>query len=67
MAYELEIIPKLLFQARGNLTGNARDLWVAGIENFKDQEKNILYIKEKIRDEHGKSLISFSKNPLKKL
>ena len=66
MAYELEVIPKLLFQARGNLTGNARDLWVAGIENFKDQEKNILYIREKIRDEHGKKFDKFLKKPIEK-
>ena len=66
MAYELEVIPKLLFQARGNLTGNARDLWVAGIENFKDQEKNILYIREKIRDEHGKKFDKILKKPIEK-
>jgi hypothetical protein len=34
---ELRVIPPLLAQARGNLTGNAHDLWVAGIKNFKDQ------------------------------
>jgi len=66
MAYELEVIPKLLFQARGNLTGNARDLWVAGIENFKDQEKNILYIREKIWGEHGKKFDKILKKPIEK-
>jgi hypothetical protein len=54
MASELEVIPNLLFQARGNLTGNARDLWVAAIENFKEQQNNILEIKTKIEKEHGK-------------
>ena len=39
MAYELEVIPKLLFQARGNLTGNARDLWVVGIETLMIKKK----------------------------
>ena len=34
---ELSIIPSLLTQARKHLTGNARDLWVEGIENIKDQ------------------------------
>jgi hypothetical protein len=34
---ELATIPPLLEQARGNLTGNARDLWVAGIRNIEDQ------------------------------
>jgi hypothetical protein len=33
----LEPIPALLEQARGNLTGNARDLWVYGIRDVKDQ------------------------------
>jgi hypothetical protein len=35
---ELKTIPELLRQARVNLTGNARDLWVAGIKNIRDQE-----------------------------
>lgn len=37
MAAELAVIPPLLDQARGNLTSNARDLFVAGIENLRDQ------------------------------
>ena len=39
LAKELRVIPPLLEQARENLTGNARDLWVAGTENFRVQEK----------------------------
>ncbi len=38
---ELQVIPPLLQQARGNLTGNARDLWVAGISNIKDQRTDL--------------------------
>ena len=38
---ELSVIPPLLEQARRNLTGNARDLWVAGIKNIKDQRANL--------------------------
>jgi hypothetical protein len=34
---ELINIPPLLQQARINLLGNARELWVAGIRNLKDQ------------------------------
>jgi hypothetical protein len=34
---ELQIIPSLYEQARINLTGNAKDLWTAGIGNIKDQ------------------------------
>lgn len=38
---DLHTIPPLLRQARGNLTGNARDLWVAGIKNIRDQHDNL--------------------------
>lgn len=38
---ELKIISPLLKQAKRNLTGNARDLWVAGTNNFY-QQKSIL-------------------------
>lgn len=34
---QLNIIPPLYEQAKINLTGNAKDLWSAGIENIKDQ------------------------------
>lgn len=34
---QLEVIPPLYAQARINLTGNARDLWAAGIEVMKEQ------------------------------
>lgn len=37
LARELGVIPPLLEQARVNLTGNARDLWVAGIATIKQQ------------------------------
>jgi hypothetical protein len=39
LARELRVIPPLLAQARVNLTGNARDLWVAGIDTIKGQGK----------------------------
>ena len=42
------MIPHFLFQAKGNLTGDARDLWVAGIENFKEQADNFGAIEAKI-------------------
>ncbi len=38
---DLRVIPPLLEQARGNLTGNARDLWAAGIKNIRDQRTNL--------------------------
>src|SRR5215510_4346594 len=37
MAKELQVIPPLLEQARINLTGNARDLWVTGIGSLQQQ------------------------------
>jgi len=46
---DLKVIPLLLDQARGNLTGNARDLWVAGIENFKQQILDLNKIAEKLK------------------
>ena len=46
---DLKVIPLLLDQARGNLTGNARDLWVAGIENFKQQVIDLNEIAEKLK------------------
>jgi hypothetical protein len=33
---ELGVIPPLMKQARRNLTGNARDLWVTGIRDIRD-------------------------------
>ena len=53
---ELSIIPSFLAQARKNLTGNARDLWIAGIENIKDQEKDLDFIRNKI-DPNNSSLL----------
>ncbi|MDX1405371.1 MAG: hypothetical protein R3192_12570 [Woeseiaceae bacterium] len=34
---ELRVIPPLMAQAQKNLTGNARDLWVAGIRDIRAQ------------------------------
>jgi hypothetical protein len=41
LAGELAIIPPFLEQARTNLTGNARDLWMAGIGTMKQQAKDL--------------------------
>ncbi len=37
LARELAVIPPLLAQARGNLTGNAHDLWITGTGTMKLQ------------------------------
>ncbi|MCB9295325.1 MAG: hypothetical protein H6559_19710 [Lewinellaceae bacterium] len=34
---DLQVIPPLNAQAKGNLTGNARDLWIAGIRDIRRQ------------------------------
>ncbi len=52
---DLEVIPTFLEQARGNLTGNARDLWVAGIENFKQQARDLDQITEGLEGSKVKS------------
>ena len=38
LSSQLKTIPPLLQQARINLTGDARELWIAGIQNLRDQE-----------------------------
>jgi hypothetical protein len=38
---ELETIPPLLSQARENLVGNARELWIGGIKNIEDQRDTL--------------------------
>lgn len=41
---DLKVIPALNEQAKLNLTGNARDLWIAGIRDIKIQSKNLANI-----------------------
>ena len=43
---DLRVIPPLNEQAKINLTGNARDLWVAGIRDIKSQSTNLTNIKD---------------------
>jgi len=50
LAAELRTIRPLLLQARDNLTGNARDLWVAGIKNIEDQGRDLLKLEEQVAD-----------------
>ena len=38
---ELSVIPPLMQQAQQNLTGNARDLWVAGIRDIRAQRTKL--------------------------
>jgi hypothetical protein len=45
---ELRVIPPLLRQARMNLTGNARDLWVSGTGSMKSQVRNLDDLAQKV-------------------
>lgn len=38
---DLAVIPPLNEQAKQNLTGNAKDLWIAGIRDIRTQSKNL--------------------------
>ena len=42
---ELSIIPEFNQQAKTNLTGNARDLWIAGIRDIDTQVLNLKSLK----------------------
>ncbi|HEX6942276.1 MAG TPA: DUF885 family protein, partial [Gemmatimonadaceae bacterium] len=48
LAGELMTIPPLLQQARLNLTGNARDLWVAGTGSVKQQVRDLDDLAQKV-------------------
>ncbi|MBT8097738.1 MAG: DUF885 domain-containing protein, partial [Woeseia sp.] len=47
---ELAAIPPLLEQARSNLTGNARDLWVTGIRDIRQESDDLDQLREMIGD-----------------
>jgi hypothetical protein len=47
---ELGVIPPLMKQARKNLTGNARDLWVTGIRDIRDDLENLERLEQRAGD-----------------
>ena len=47
-AKELAVIPALLKQAKANLTGNDRDLWIAGINTFELQANDLVEIEKNV-------------------
>ena len=53
---DLSVIPPLMAQARQNLTGNARELWIAGIRNIEDQGQELDALRTRIGDEIGDEL-----------
>ncbi|MCK0180370.1 hypothetical protein MWU50_13805 [Flavobacteriaceae bacterium S0862] len=50
---DLKVIPPFYKQAKQNLTGNAKDLWITGIRDIKSQSKtlNSLISKTEIKDD----------------
>ena len=53
LATELATIPPLLQQARGNLTGNARELWEAGIGDLRSQAATLDGLRGRISGTSG--------------
>ncbi len=53
---DLRVIPPLLAQARRNLSGNARELWIAGTQNLRDQERDLTRIVELCGPQPGPAL-----------
>jgi len=47
---ELSVIPPLMAQAQKNLTGNAAELWVAGIRNIRAQRTKLDRLAERVAD-----------------
>lgn len=56
MVRELAVIPPLMRQARRNLTGNARDLWIAGTRNIRAQREVLDDIAERTGAAAGTAL-----------
>ena len=57
MTRELQVIPPLMSQAQKNLTGNARDLWVAGIRNIVRQGEILDEMRENAEGEGNDELM----------
>lgn len=48
LAQRVGAIPRLLEQARRNLTGDARDLWLAGIRDFDGQSADLAALADRV-------------------
>lgn len=55
---ELSIIPPLMRQAQENLTGNAKELWIAGIRNIRNQRTYLNIIKNRIGGRPSEALVN---------
>jgi len=70
MIADLSVIPPLMSQARLNLTGNARELWITGIRNIRNQSRNLDQIAEMTIESENEALrqvISDSKKATEEL
>ena len=54
---ELRVIPPLMQQARRNLTGNARDLWVTGTKVMQEQVSKLDELRERVGETADKALL----------
>ena len=52
---ELSVIPPFLIQARENLSGNAKDLWIAGIRDIETQLDDLNKINKIISSYHDET------------
>ena len=59
---DLQIIPPLNAQAKKNLVGNAKDLWITGIRDIRSQSKNLKTILDKPGVSEDKQLVEAIQN-----
>ncbi len=55
---DLKVIPPLMRQAQQNLTGNARELWIAGIRNIRNQKANLNAIRRRVGNQASQALLA---------
>ena len=55
---DLKVIPPLMRQAKENLTGNARELWIAGIRNIRSQKANLNAIRRRAGNQASPALLA---------
>jgi len=55
---ELAVIPPLMAQAQKNLTGDARELWIAGIRDMRRQSVALRDLKMLVGDSASKALLN---------
>jgi hypothetical protein len=61
---DLKVIPPLNNQAKQNLTGNAKDLWITGIRDIKNQSNVLTKLKEKEGVKSDTEIVSLINNAI---